>query len=203
MMFGRNPGSDETWKRIPKGSVGVELGVWKGDSSEKFLRRAGHLHLVDPWAVTAYENSDEFGDYVGYLKRYSSIVGSTNPNDFQRYYDTIYKNVLKRFANKSVTIHRMPVIEFFKVFNQQVDWVYVDALHSFEGCLNDLRKSLTIIRPGGSIFGDDYTPTKPDKRVRGKPGVTAAVDTFVKETNLPFNNFYLDQFEIKVDASIK
>ena len=43
MMFGKNPGTDETWKRIPENSVGAELGVWQGESSEKFLKRAKHV----------------------------------------------------------------------------------------------------------------------------------------------------------------
>ena len=36
MMFGKNPGTDETWKRIPEGSIGAELGVWQGNSSKSF-----------------------------------------------------------------------------------------------------------------------------------------------------------------------
>lgn len=43
MMFGKNPGTDETWKRIPEYSVGAELGVWKGESSLKFLKRAKYI----------------------------------------------------------------------------------------------------------------------------------------------------------------
>ena len=193
MMFGRNPGTDDTWKRIPEGSVGVELGVWKGDSSAKFLKRAGHVHLVDPWSVVAYEDSDEFGDYQGYLDRYSGLVGSNNPDDFQKYYDGIYHSVADRFKNSSVTIHRMTTDEFFEKFNEKVDWVYVDALHSFEGCLNDLRNARKIIKSGGSIFGDDYGNEK-----YRKEGVENAVNQFIKETGLKLDTFSLDQFEIKV-----
>lgn len=188
-MFGYNPGTDETWKRIPKGSIGVELGVWKGESSEKFLRRASHIYLVDSWSVIPYETSEEFGDYQGYLKRYSVLVKSNNPEDFQKYYNNIYKSVVKKFTNKPVTIYRCTTNEFFAQFQGKVDWVYVDALHNFHGCLSDLKKSLTIINPGGSIFGDDY---------ENKPGVTAAVNTFIKGTGLTLDNFYLDQFEIKI-----
>ncbi len=188
-MLGTNTGSDETWKRIPQGSVGVELGVWKGDSSAKFLKRAGHLHLVDPWSVTPYEHSDEFGDYAGYLKRYTKIVGSSNPNDFQNFYDDIYSSVKSRFTNQPVTIHRCTTDEFFDSFTDKVDWVYVDALHSFDGCLNDLKRSIEIIKPGGFIFGDDYG---------NKPGVVKAVDTFIAETGLTLNNFYTNQYEIQI-----
>ena len=189
MMLGTNTGSNETWKRIPEGSVGVELGVWKGVSSERFLRRAGHLHLVDPWSAVAYEDSDEFGDYQGYLDRYSKIVGSNKPEDFQRYYDNIAKSVQTKFRDKHVTIHRTTTDEFFENFKERVDWVYVDALHNFEGCLSDLRKSLKIVKEGGSIFGDDYG---------NKPGVVRAVDAFIAETGLTLDNFYTTQYEIKV-----
>ena len=62
--------------------------------------------------------------------------------------------------------------------------------HSYEGCLHDLKRSLEIIKPGGTLFGDDYG----DK----KPGVKKAVDEFIKSTGLELNNFHADQFEVKV-----
>lgn len=189
MMFGTNAGSNETWKRIPENSVGVELGVWKGDSSAKFLQRAKHLHLVDPWSVVAYEDSDEFGDYEGYLSRYSKLVGSRDPEDFQKYYDRIAESVAERFKFFPITIHRCTTDQFFQLFAEQVDWVYVDALHSFDGCLNDLRNSLKIVRPGGLILGDDYG---------NKEGVVRAVDAFIAETGLTLNNFHANQYEIRV-----
>lgn len=189
-MLGKNIYSDETWKRIPENSIGVEMGVWRGDTSEKFLRRAKHVHLVDPWSAVAYEDSDEFGDYQGYLDRYSKIVGSNKPEDFQKYYNNIAESVSRRFANNPVTIHRCTTNEFFKNFEEFVDWVYIDALHSFEGCLSDLRNSLKIVKTGGTIFGDDY--------YKNKPGVIKAVDAFIAETGLTLNIFNTTQYEIKV-----
>lgn len=189
MMAGLNFGSDKTCERIPKGSIGVELGVWKGESSIKFLKRAKHLHLVDAWNTSAYNGSDEFNHRGGYFQRYSKVVGSTNPKDFQKYYDKIYESVKNKMRNKPVTIHRCTTHQFFETFNEKVDWVYVDASHSFEGCLEDLRNSLKIIKPGGSLFGDDYG---------NKKGVVKAVDTFISETGLLLDNFYKNQFEIKV-----
>ena len=47
MMVGGNPFAEKTMWRIPKDSIGAELGVWKGDSSKLFLKRAKLLHLVD------------------------------------------------------------------------------------------------------------------------------------------------------------
>lgn len=191
MMYGENPGTDETSKRIPEGSVGVEIGVWKGQSSEKFLQRAGHLHLVDPWSVGAYkDDSDEFTTRgQTYLRRYAKLVGSQKPADFQKYYDKIYNNVKKKFENKPVTIHRCTSNEFFETFNEQVDWIYIDGRHDCEGVLEDLRSALKLVKPNGFIFGDDYG---------NKPGVVQAVDQFIDETSLPFDNFFTNQFEIKI-----
>ena len=40
MMFGTNKTSFATAERIPKNTIGVELGVWKGDTSMLFLQNA-------------------------------------------------------------------------------------------------------------------------------------------------------------------
>lgn len=190
MMIGANKGTDATCKRVPKNSIGVELGVWKGASSEKFLRRAKFMHLVDPWSIVPYEKSDEFGNYSGYLKYYSELVGSDDPSQFQYFYDKIYESVKKKFNGKPVKIHRCTTEVFFDYFIEKVDWVYIDALHSFDGCLFDLRNCLKIIKAGGLIFGDDYS--------KKKPGVKKAVDFFIQETGLTLNNFHSNQYEIKI-----
>ena len=119
MMYGQNLGSEKTCNRIPAGSVGIEIGVWKGDSSERFLNRAGHLHLVDSWSPIAYEHSTEHGSYENYLKRYEVLVGSRNPNDYQKFYDGIANSVQERFKDSPVTIYRMNSQEFFKIFAER------------------------------------------------------------------------------------
>jgi len=88
-----------------------------------------------------------------------------------------------------VKIHRCKTIVFFEYFTEIIDWIYVDAGHDYEICITDLYNSLRIIKKGGLLLGDDY---------RTKRGVTEAVNEFVKETGLHFNNFYGNQFEIKV-----
>lgn len=189
MMFGKNIESVRVVDRIPVGSIGVELGVWKGDSSELFLKRAKHLHLVDAWAPESYEMSKEHGTFEDYLARYSKLVGSKDPKDFVKYYDNIYESVRSKFLLKPVTIHRMFTKEFFDTFSERVDWVYVDAAHDHDGCYFDLTNSLKIVKPGGSIFGDDY---------KNKAGVRSAVDAFVRDNDLVLNNFHGSQFEIKL-----
>ena len=186
MMFGKNLGSAKVADLIPVGSVGVEIGVWRGDSTALFLERAQHIHCVDPWSVTAYEDSDEFGDYQKYLDRYSKLVGSSDPREFQKYYDQVYRSVCDRFPSELVTIHRCRSGEFFTRFGFKVDWVYVDGAHSFAGCLADLEGAKRIVKPGGFIFGDDYG---------NKPGVTDAVYAFASDS---FASLGCNQYMIAV-----
>jgi len=191
MMIGNNTGTNETWKRIPPFSVGAELGVWKGDSSGKLSTNASYIYLVDSWSVEPYTESHLEDNYEKYLEKYSKIVGSKDPKDFQKYYDNIYESVVERYKdNPKIIIKRMTTNKFFDTVTEKLDWVYVDADHSYEGCLNDLERSLEILKPGGIIFGDDYGPAK--------PGVQKAVDEFRKKhSKFLFYNFHEDQFGIK------
>lgn len=191
MMFGENPGARETASMIPVGSVGAELGVWKGRSSELFVKRASHVHLVDSWAPEPYKETGEWGDYKGYLERYSSIAGGNTPEDFQAFYDRIYKHVVDKFKGKPVTIHRMTTDQFFEELDEDLDWIYVDASHAYEQCLKDLRNSLFAVKSGGLIFGDDYSDKKPE--------VKAAVNTFAFETKMTVDNFFADQYRFVVE----
>lgn len=190
MMKGINKTVKETIKLIPENSIGAELGVWKGDSSIKFLSKARFLHLVDRWSPIAYKDSDEHGDYQGYLQRYKSIVDSDNPSDFKKYYDAIYSDVQARFANKPVKIYRMTTREWFKVFNEELDWIYVDANHGYADALYDLQESFQKIKSGGLLFADDYS--------NNKPGVKKAIEAFSKISKLSFTNFHKDQIYFNV-----
>ena len=186
-MIGLNRGVRNVVSRIPKDSVGVEIGVWRGDSSELFLRRARHMHLVDAWSIDVFRESAEFDGFQNYLDRYSETVGSSHESDFELYYESVYQSVRKRFVDRPVTIHRGPSEQFFDRFNSTVDWVYIDGSHSFDGCLADLFGAKKIATY--AIFGDDY---------RGKRDVTAAVREFVKRTKLVFLDLGNHQYEIRL-----
>ena len=45
---------------IPPGSRGAEIGVWMGNTSQRFLERGvEHLYLVDSYSVEPYKNNSE------------------------------------------------------------------------------------------------------------------------------------------------
>ena len=189
MMVGTNVAAQYVATRMPENSVGVELGVWKGDSSNWFSKRTRKLHLVDSWSVEPYQQID---GWDAYLSRYAQITGGNDVESFQKYYDTIHKSVVSRFTNNlNVVIHRMDTDKFFKTFDEKVDWFYVDAAHDKTGCYTDLVNSYNHLKKngGGFLFGDDYG---------NKRGVVEAVDKFKAEYNLTMNVFHKNQYEMIV-----
>jgi len=57
------------------------------------------------------------------------------------------------------------------------DFIFVDADHSYEGCLADMRAWWPKLKPGGIFAGHDYSTVD-------FPGVVRAVDEFAAERGL-------------------
>jgi SAM-dependent methyltransferase len=189
MMGGNtNRDSKDILYLVDKGTVGAEIGVWKANTSANFVKRGvKELHLVDAWSVEVYKEgvgqTGEWGSYQKYLERYKQVTGGTTEEHFKAYYDKTYNEVVKRFKQmEHVHVHRMSSNDWFaKQEDNYFDWVYLDGDHSYEGVLRDLQSSHRVVKDGGVILGDDYA--WPFQK-HGKPGVTAAVDQFIKETGL-------------------
>ena len=189
MMGGStNRDSKDILYLVDKGTVGAEIGVWKANTSANFVKRGvKELHLVDAWSVEVYKEgvgqTGEWGSYQKYLERYKQVTGGTTEEHFKAYYDKTYNEVVKRFKQlEHVHVHRSSSDDWFaKQENNYFDWIYLDGDHSYEGVLNDLNSSRRVVKDGGIILGDDYA--WPFQK-HGKPGVTAAVDEFIKNTGL-------------------
>ena len=155
--------------RVPKGSACAEVGVWKGDFSERILEvvRPRRLHLIDPWRAVESEG------YEG--ARYGGRLA-----EGQAEMDAVHAAVLERFARERrkgvVKVHRLSSVEAAEHFRDgELDFVYIDGNHLYEFVKADLEAFASKVKPGGFIGGDDYG-------VAGwwKDGVTRAVDEFVR-----------------------
>lgn len=158
---------------LPKGSVGAEVGTWRGDHAASILRwtRPSRLFLVDPWQ----HREDEDYDRAAYGGR---------ADGGQAGMDRIYQGVLDRFAGRirsgRVVVYREPSLQAASKLGQEsLDWVYIDGDHTYEAVLADLEAYWPVVRPGGMVGGDDYrNPGWWDD------GVTRAVDEFAKARRL-------------------
>ena len=154
----------ELLDKLPKCSIGAEIGVDKGDYSELIIKKVNPslLYLIDPW------------------------VHMLNSEETQHGHSQNYELVKKKFKNKkNVKILKMSSKEAsFVIPDGSLDWVYIDGDHSYQGCLDDLETYSKKIKDNGFICGHDIVV----KKKKGF-GVNKAVDTFIKDTG-----FYLQGF---------
>lgn len=176
-------------EQLPRGATGAEVGVWKGDFSERILRVAEptRLHLIDPWAALDDEGYDG-ARYGGKLM------------DGQAEMDAIHAGVQKRFERERdagrVQIHRMTSLEAAERFaDGELGFVYIDGNHRYEFVKADLEAYRSKVRPGGLMAGDDY-----GEEGWWEDGVTRAVDEFVRSGAVEVVSLDEHQFVLRVPA---
>lgn len=149
----------EILKRIPKATpvVGVEVGVWRGETSFALLRNRHmlHLHMIDPW------KSGEPGTVW-----YES--GSTMPSRPQADYELAMRKALARVAyfeaEDRFTVHRDESLNVVNNFEDgSLDFVFLDGDHSYQTVVNEIIAWMPKVKKGGWIGGHDYGTSRNGK----------------------------------------
>jgi len=114
---------------------GVEVGVEKGYFSEHILKHwTGFLYLVDP-----YEK------YAAYAEEYAH----------EENYDRMLK-ALSGFRDRYKHLKMYSKDACHEFVDNSLDFVYLDANHSYESVKEDLECWWPKVKPGGLFAGDDY-----------------------------------------------
>lgn len=120
--------------------TGAEIGVERGKFSQVLLHSNPGLlmlHAVDAWAL-----------YEGYRERYTMPLVE-NMEEEARLRLAAFEgryNVIKAFS--------MDAVELFR--DGELDFVYIDANHSFDYAVQDIIEWSRKVRPGGIVAGHDY-----------------------------------------------
>ena len=147
---------------FPKGSIGAEIGVRKGEFSRVILDtvKPSLLYLVDCW-----QQQDVPYD-VG-VDEHAQCKKSA----LERVAPEIARGVVKVLAMFShEAVQHVP--------DESMDWVYIDAGHMYQECLADLRLWYPKVKHGGRITGHDYAENVPYL------GVCKAVGEFMEDHGL-------------------
>jgi len=155
-------------KKLNLRGEGIEIGVRTGDYSEKILDKSNlcRLYSIDPWIKFKSKEYDDISNFD--QKQHNS-----------NYLKTIMK--LMRFKTRSVCL-RMTSKDASKLFkNKSLDFIYIDAVHSYNGCKQDIDLWWPKLKKRGIFSGHDYLN---GKLPEGNFGVKKAVDKFVKKNNL-------------------
>lgn len=158
-MTKRVPNRRELLSLFPVGGVYAELGVFRGQFSERILEtcRPSRLYLVDLWQ----DGGDRLID--GAVKTFTG-------NEAMR-------ETLRLEPRPAVRIRRQRTVEFLESLpNESLDVVYLDSGHQYELVRDELVMAFPRVKCGGWISGHDYCDVF--------PGVIRAVDEFVARYGL-------------------
>ena len=122
-------------------TIGAEIGVYKAGFTEKFCKVGLKMFAIDGWC--AYDEYNE------------------PSRNIQARQDFLYGHAQRVLAPyPSCTIIRKPSMEALVDFqNESLDFVYIDANHTFKYVVEDIYEWSKKVRKGGVIAGHDYAET--------------------------------------------
>ena len=127
-----------------KTNRGAEIGVWNGDFSIRLLESLPKLEML--YLVDSYKQFSK--------EEYNDVANSSQEIQEARY--NLVK-VLIGYHPKKVQLFRMLSMEAVKLIEpESLDFVYIDANHSYKCVLEDLTEWGKRVRKGGLIAGHDY-----------------------------------------------
>jgi hypothetical protein len=164
--------ASEVLKRIAdvENPRGAEIGVLTGKMSEALLRgnEKLRLNMIDSWE----------GDGAAYATDTKDYIAALN----QQMQDSNFKDAVRavEFTKDRTEIYPMRSVDAAFAFQSNaLDFVFIDADHSYEGCKADIEAWWPKVKPGGWLCGHDYENTDYPQF-----GVKRAVDEFVAAHNL-------------------
>jgi len=144
-----------------------ELGVCKGANFHEMIRQGPRLAVaIDSWVDDGIvSRNDSKHSQEDLNKQYQDFMLSVRDKPFAKVYREYTFDAVKHFEDN-----------YF-------DIVYIDADHSYAGCLRDIEDWYPKVKKGRFLLGDDY------RKYQGKYddikfGVIEAVNDFVKKNNL-------------------
>lgn len=143
----------EILRRAKPDPIGAEIGVRVGNLSRVLAPHCKLLYMVDCWAP---------GDRMPAAYR---ATNDSNAHRSQQLADRQHERAMQAVAHCLDRVHI--VHEFSAIAATQVpgglDFVFIDADHSYEGARQDIECWCGLLRPGGLLGGHDYAnPRFPD-----------------------------------------
>lgn len=138
--IGKRPAVDTIVKELGIGLIGAEIGVNKGYNASYICHiiQPKMLHLIDPW--------NNFFDPAS-----GEIIGEAQ---------YLMANALLQQFNCCKIIRKTSAEAINEFDNESLDFVYIDADHSYNAVLSDLTIWYPKIKRGGILSGHDFQQVK-------------------------------------------
>lgn len=165
---------------LPRNSVAVEVGVFKGEFTEHILQivHPSHLHLIDPWWK-------KFGTYFPDWGSYTDF-GRLKTKDAYAQLLRIIKDFDNHHVSKIHVGRSSVVLPQFP--DRYFDWAYLDSTHSYEDTKEELSLLRYKVKTEGLITGHDWQ----EDLTNIHHGVYKAVNEFIHTYD--YRITYLDNY---------
>ena len=133
---------------LPKGAVGAELGVFKGEFSADILRVAKpqKLHLIDTWWLEWGDNYPDWGDYTDFGRLSTRTA-----------YEQTLQSVASERGSADVIVHVGEDVAYLESLRDgYLDWSYIDSSHEYEHTQQELEVLRRKTKANGLIAGHDW-----------------------------------------------
>ena len=127
---------------LPKGGVGAELGVFRGEFTPHILRitKPRELHLIDGWWELYGDHFPDWGTYTDH--------GQLSTRQ-------AYDEAKRRTAGAAVVFHVGNDLDILPTFADGFfDWVYLDSSHQYDHTMRELE--ILQHKVAQTIMGDDW-----------------------------------------------
>lgn len=147
---------------VANGGVGAEIGAFRGHFTEVLLRKAAprKLYVVDPWTQAGPETD-------------GGMAGPLLPSLAARH-EAEWRAAA--FPQTEVRLVEARFPDCRAVFEEPLDFVYLDVGDDFEQTRLQLRVADKLLGPRGVLLGDDWWPDPASPH----HGVFMAVNVFAK-----------------------
>lgn len=151
------------YKAFNLNNLGVEIGVQEGKHAKDILNNwnGKHLYLIDLWAKNVNIHQKENVD--DYIHERNLIKTVKMSNQFKK-----RTTIIKSDSVKAASLFK----------DRSLDWIYIDAGHTFEEVWNDLHAWLPKVKINGVVSGHDYL----------LPDVRSVVDSYFYDVKLMSDN---------------
>lgn len=125
---------------FPKNSRIVEVGAWLGKSTSFMaVEMLAAKNTLDFYVVDHWLGSSEHQHLPETATVYESFIKNMEP------------------VQELLTVIKKPSIEAAKDFeDSSLDFVFIDAEHTYDALISDITAWLPKLKPGGTLAGDDW-----------------------------------------------
>jgi hypothetical protein len=149
-------------------TTAVEVGTWRGDFAMMMMNilEPENFFCVDPFAI-----------FPGMVSRPDSAY------DNQLTLDELAERTRRRMVGRGGDLIRQKSVDGANQFmDNDLDVVYLDGDHTYQGVKQDLEAWWPKVRAGGYLCGDDYITGSTGQGFQF--GVIEAVNEFAEQQNM-------------------